>query len=375
MQSGAMEMILDNFDLEYLKLCGLCRYMPVNIGQHFFSPVLSKGLADNLREHGLIRMQTDGLSHKLTGAGRDVLADMGYEFSKDARMSIKRQGYRRKLVNARWNVLLYLAGIDIFLKSSKELADIETGYISSLILRGNDNIRVLAGTRFNGLLRLRGTVYVPYHVEGTDDWIIPGHEKDVFTSQASLLHGVKRVRIILFSETLEELWTYTHPEHKPEPLTYGRKRFESALEEMGCQALMIPLDFNGVTQVKVLSVRGYGKKIARAVGCRADVPEKYSRCDGILEGIPLVTAIDMNAERIRSALCQIRLSDPKVAPIVVCLPFQRDMLLKILEYYGCQECMVSTLRDDDLIKVFPELVPEPSAKRPIISKEGKYIYV
>lgn len=368
-------MVLDNFDLEYLKLCGLCRYMPVNIAQSFSPPVLSKGLAENLREHGLIRMQSNGLSYKLMGAGRDVLADMGYEFPTDARMNIKRQGYRRKLINSRWNVLLYLAGIDVFLKSSKELADKETGYISSLILRGNDNIRVLAGTRFNGLLRLRGTVYVPYHVEGTDDWIIPGHEKEVFTGQASLFRGVKRVRIILFSETLEELWTYIHPETKPQPLTYGRKRFETALKEMGCQTLMIPLDCNGVTQVKVLAIRGYGKRIARAVGCRTDVPEEYSRCDGILEGTPFVTAIDMNAERIRSTLYQIKLSDPKTVPIVVCLPFQRDMLLKILEYYGCQECRVATLRDDDLIKVFPELIPEPAVKRPIISKEGKYIYV
>lgn len=166
-------MIFDSYDCEFMKLCGLCRYLPIDLNERFSSPVLSQRLKDNLCKQGLISIQNNGLSCKLTTAGKEILADMGYKFASDSRMNINSQGYRRKLINAKWNVLLYLAGINVYTKNVKELADNEQGYISSLMLRGDDKIRVLAGTRFHGLLKMRDAVYVPYHIEGSDDWIIP----------------------------------------------------------------------------------------------------------------------------------------------------------------------------------------------------------
>ena len=368
-------MFFDCLEIEFMKLCGLCRYIPDDVNRRFKAPVFSRSVTANLQILGLIKQQSDGSSCKLTRAGEDVLADIGYVFPSDIRTLIKTKGYRRKLISAKWSVLLYLAGINVFLKSSRELADSETGYVSSLILRADSNIKVLAGTRFHGLLRMRDTVYIPYHIEGTSDWIIPGHEKEVFAGQVASLRGIKRLRLILFANTLEELWAYIHPENESDPLTYGRYCFDIALKEMGCEALMVPLDGNGVMQVKVLAVRGYRKRIARALGCLDSVPEKYSRCDGMLEDRPCIVAIDLNAERIQSALYQICLGDPTIMPKVVCFSFQKPTLLNILRYYGCQKCTVVTLRESDLYRIFPECNIPPMKRQPFVKKDGELISV
>ena len=99
-------MIFDMFDYEFLKLCGLCRYMPVGLQKRYDAPFLSRSVISNLREHGLVKTQSDRLSYKLTFEGRKILAEMGYNFPDDTRMDLKRPAYKRKLKNALWNICL-----------------------------------------------------------------------------------------------------------------------------------------------------------------------------------------------------------------------------------------------------------------------------
>lgn len=375
MKGGAVGLIFDNYDCEFLKLCGLCRYMPSGIVKKFNSPVLRCEVAHNLQEHGLIRKQNNDMSYKLTGKGAEILADMGYEFPADSRTRINSLGYRRKLISAQWNVLLYLAGINIFHRSVRELEGNETGYVSSLILRANNNVRVLAGTRFHGLLKIRDCIYIPYHVEGVNDWIFPGYEKEVFTSQSESVQNIKRLCLVLFGNSLEELWEYVHPKEKSPAMTHGRKCFDTALEELGCENILVPLTSDGVLQVSVLCIRGYGKSIAKALGCDIELPDIYSRCDGIFEGTPLIVAVDMNADRIRAALLQVKLLNTTIVPKVVCLSFQRNVLMKILHYFNCQKCTILTVKETDLRKIFPEIPTAYIDRRPFIKKDGRFIEV
>ena len=115
-----------------------------------------------MQKAGVIKTQSDKQSYKLTTKGRDYLLEMGYEFADDTRMDLKRPTYKRKLKNALWNIALSLAGIDIYHSRTGELAGKETGYVSSLVIRSDKRTKVLAGTKFLGILKLFNTAYIPY---------------------------------------------------------------------------------------------------------------------------------------------------------------------------------------------------------------------
>ena len=62
-------MIFDTVDCELLKLTGLCRYMPTGLQRRYDAPMFTRCVISNLQEHGLIKMQSDKLSLKLTTMG------------------------------------------------------------------------------------------------------------------------------------------------------------------------------------------------------------------------------------------------------------------------------------------------------------------
>ena len=370
---GGVTVIFDRRDYEILRLCGLCRYLPTGLDRKFAAPYLAAEAFASLREHGLIKQQSDGSSWKLTYDGRVILAEMGHTYAEDKRLDLKRPAYRRRLRNALWNVMLFLAGIDVFHESAKSLAGMDTGYLSSLMLRTDDNQRMLAGTRFLGVLRLHDTAYVPYFLESEADWIVPGYERETFSAEISGLREVRDTRLILAGNSLEELWRAIHPAHPSEPLPRGMRRFDRALEELGCDFSLVPIGRNGVVQLSVMKLCRYRERLAEALGCGLQIPRQLSECDGIADGVPHIIAIDFNVKRIVRALRQIQRFDSGIIPKICCLPFQRSTMFKLLRRYGAQKAVVMAVDLQSICDVFPEIEQEPPKQTPYMNKEGEYV--
>lgn len=368
-------MIFDTVDCEVLKLIGFCRYMPTTLQRRYDTPMFKRRVISNLQEHGLIKMQSDGLSYKLTTRGRECLAGMGYEYPDDARMDLKKPSYKRKLKNAQWNVLLTLAGIDIYYNSAQALAETDKGYMSSLILRSDKNMKVLAGTRFLGLLILKDTVYIPYYIEGENDWIIPVYEKDIYSSQVQNIKNIKEIQLILTGESLEELWNYTHNQNRSGNLGTGRKLFKEALKELGSEYSLIPFGRDGVIQLKVITIWRYRERIAKAIGCDTKEIKNLSECDGMIDNVPYVIAVDFNIKRIVRALKQIERFNPKIVPRVCCLPFQKSTMFKLLKAYNAQKTAVVTIDKNNIYNIFPEVNEDVLKREPYMTKEGEYVEV
>ena len=368
-------MIFDTVDCEILKLIGFCRYMPTLLQRRYDTPMFKRRVISNLQEYELIKMQSDGLSFKLTTRGRECLAGMGYEFPKDARMDLKKPSYRRKLKNAQWNVLMYLAGIDIFYETAQALAGTDKGYTSSLMLRSDKNMKVLAGTRFLGLLKLEDKIHIPYCIESEDDWIIPGYEKDIYSSQVQNIKNIKDIQLILTGESLEELWNFTHNQNQSVKLGTGRKTFKQALKELGSEYSLIPFGRDGVIQLKLITIWRYRERIAKAIGCDTGEVKNLSECDGMLDGVPYVIAVDFNIKRIVRALKQIERFNPKIVPRVCCLPFQRSTMFKLLKAYNAQKTAVVTIDKNNIYNIFPELTEDALKREPYMTKEGEYVEV
>ena len=365
----------DTVDCELLKLAGISRYMPTLLQRRYDTPMFKRRVISNLQEHELIKMQSDGLSFKLTTRGRECLAGMGYEFPKDARMDLKKPSYRRKLKNAQWNVLLTLAGIDIYYKSAQALAETDKGYMSSLLLRGDNSLKVLAGTRFLGLLKLKDTVYVPYHIESSEDWIIPGYEREIYSSQIQSMKEVKDIQLILTGESLEELWNFTHSQKQIAKLPNGRKTFKQALKELGSEYSLIPFGRDGVMQLKLMTIWRYRERIAKAIGCDTKEIKNLSECDGMIDNIPYVIAVDFNIKRMVRALKQIERFNPKIVPRVCCLPFQKSTMFKLLKAYNAQKTAVVTIDKNNIYNIFPEVKEDVLKREPYMTKEGEYVEV
>ncbi len=368
-------MIFDTVDCEILRLIGFCRYMPSGLQRRYDTPMFKRRVISNLQEHELIKKQSDGLSFKLTTRGRECLAGMGYEYPFDARMDLKKPSYRRKLKNAQWNVLMCLAGINIFYESAQALTGKDKGYTSSLILRSDKNMKVLAGTRFLGLLKLEDKIHIPYCIESEDDWIIPGYEKDIYSSQVQNIKNIKEIQLILTGETLEELWNYTHNQNRSVKLGTGRKTFKEALKELGSEYSLIPFGRDGVIQLKLMTIWRYRERIAKAIGCDTREIKNLSECDGMIDNVPYVIAVDFNIKRIVRALKQIERFNPKIVPRVCCLPFQKSTMFKLLKAYNAQKTAVVTIDKNNIYNIFPEVKEDVLKREPYMTKEGEYVEV
>lgn len=365
-------MIFDRTDYDFLKLCALCRYMPFGLHKRYDAPFLKRSVIYNLQMHGLIKKQSDNTSYKLTTDGKRYLAEMGSSFPEDARMDLTRTSYKRKLESAETNLLFHLAGIDVFAQAASELK--ETGYISSLMMRTDKNMKVLGGTRFLGILKIFDTLYIPYSFTEEDMRIIPHFEKEIYTSQSEKIKGVKYIKAMLFGRTLEELWEYMYNNKASCDAIKGRKRLDKALEEMGCDALLVSYGRGGVMQMNIMKIYRYKERIASAMGCVPVMQRELSECDGMIGGTPCIVAFDLDIERIKRALKQVETYNKDAVAKIVCMEFQKSTVFKILKYNNCPKSMVAAIDKYGIYRIFPEL-EEKTERRPYMTEEGKYIEV
>lgn len=159
---------------------------------------------------------------------------------------------------------------------------------------------------------------------------------------------IRNVCVLLAGTTLDEL--YDCLMQKGETGAYGRRHYRDALEEMGTEYALVPLNASGVIQMRVMSIPEYEQRILNAVG-----------------GTTGIVGIDMNIGRIRRELGRIK-GEAKL----VCMTFQKNMLLRLLAEFDCPKCTVAAIDEKGMCGIFPEITEKPERK-PYLTKEGKYI--
>lgn len=324
-------MIYDVYDYNFLRLCGLCRYFPKNLQERYKSEMLGVNVYKNLQEFKMIKQQSNKQSFKLTRQGKAFLAEMGYSFPEDVKTSINRQSYSVKINNAKWVSLLHLAGINVFCRNLRELAEMEVGYISTHLLRDDTNRKSLAETKFLGLLKIRDTVYIPYYVEGADDWILQRFDRQIYTMFINELEGVKHVGHILLGETLEELSEYVINAKAVEKLPHGRIRFSEALERFEGDTVFMPLNTLGVLQMQFLKNSRNIMRFAKVLDYDGISSPNYSlfHCEKP-NGTPIYIACDGNMSKLKRALHQAEKAGYNFRPNVFTL---NDVQESFIENY------------------------------------------
>lgn len=129
-------MILDNRELEFLKLCGIARYLPCGIISKYDIPSIGQKTVNTMLKFGYIKVVNGTCKcYRLMRKGKDILIRAGYDFADDARAHKKGSIFDRRVINAELNTLLYGSGINIYAGTVEGLGDAE--YISCIILAKN----------------------------------------------------------------------------------------------------------------------------------------------------------------------------------------------------------------------------------------------
>ena len=90
------------------------------------------------------------------------------------------------------------------------------------------------------------------------------------------------------------------------------KMVDKALEELGYDYFLVPLNRDGVVQLGFLKSCRNRERLAKAIGCDTRPIQHLSECDGVLENVPYIIAIDFQGNRIVRALKQIELYDQTI---------------------------------------------------------------
>lgn len=363
-------MVFDTRDFGVLRLCGLCRYIPVRLQRKFQTPIFEPKVFVTLRNHKLIKLQTNLRSYKLTQDGREILAEMGFSYPEDSRTTIKKDSYYRRLRASLFNITLYLAGIDVFYDDIRLLAEIDKGFVSSLLLRRENDNKVISGTRFLGILKSGSTAYIPYYIQNRDEWIYPGFEREIFMSQISAMRNIKNVEIILAGRNLQELLNGVLTKHQSKPEPNGLKRFDIALEELGCDYLFLPLNDLGVMQMKVTMTSRYRERVIDALGCEPVTVPTLAECDGMIGETPYVVGFDFNVRKILRAIRQVERYDPNLELKICCFSFQEAALEFLLNRFEVKHSIIVTIKDKAIRGIFPELFKKENLIQMYQGKEG-----
>ena len=269
-------------------------------------------------------------------------------------------------------MLLYGAGIDIYTESVDELKEKNYAYIPSLTVRADTKNKVLAGTKFYGILRIDDTAYVIYYADDEFDAIFPDYEEQTFSNLISRIPGIKHISIIIVCGGVEKIMKIIYPDTVP-VLKGGYVSFAGVKRKWKYEFCMLPMNRDGLLQMKINSVYGLKGRIAEKFG-DINVPIKLNCFDAVKEGKAFMIATDMNITRVGKGLEQTLYTD--YIPHIVCLPYQRPIYQELAVRMQYPKLMKFTvLNRNKVIEQFPILAPTEEKIKPAKTKNGDYIDV
>ena len=366
-------MLLDSYDLDFLKLCGIARYMPCKLAGKYNLQSFTKERAETLIDVNYIKeVKAERKCYRLTTRGRDLLRTLGYEFPDDARTHTKGSIFNRRVINADIDMIMHGAGMNIFAETMEGLDESDCTYIPSLTVRAATQSKVLAGTKFYGILRIGDTAYVIYYTDEKAGGIYPEYEHQIFTGLVSGMTSVRKLVIVMAGESVEGLVSTVFPDNQPK-LQYGLVPFSKILERWSYDVCFLPMNTDGIMQLKLLG-RQYIRDDVISRFADMEPPMKLNACDGVSDGMSYIVGLDMNISRVRKALNQSLRAD--VTPTIICLPYQRDMYKEMaLKDKFPSTIKLRIINQDRFIEHFPELLQQFEPPQPVRHKDGTFVEI
>lgn len=366
-------MLLDSTELELLKLCGMARFMPCSIAGKYDLPELKMTQINSCVKNGYLKIvKGDEKCYRLSRRGRDLLYRAGYQYPDDARPRKEGTIFKRRIINAEINVILYGAGIDIYMESFQGLGETDCAYIPSLTVRADTKSRVLAGTKFYGIIRIGDTAYVIYYADNEMDAVFPDYEEQTFSNIIASISPIKHIVIVIMCGSVEGLMKIMFPNEIP-TLTGGYVTYSEIMRRWKYEFCLLPMNRDGLLQMKINAVEGMKGQIAGKFG-DVNVPSVLSCFDAVKDGKAYMIATDMNITRVNKGLEQTLYTE--AIPNIVCLPYQRNIYQELaIERKYPKQMKFTVLNRNKLMEQFPELNNAEEINQPGRTINGECIKI
>ena len=355
--------------MEFLRLCGLARYMSCDSAGKYDILSCKKRVIKECLGTGLIKELAGGCQcYRLTRRGRDLLYKSGYSIYEDVRPHKQGSIFDRRIHHGDICLMMHCAGIDIFAETMEGLDKADYIYIPSLIVRSKTKSKVLAGTKFYGILRINDTAYVVYYCDEENDGIYLEYEEQTFNNYISGLKNVRHTKILIVSDTMEGLLSTVFTTEQKE-LQNSLVPFSEIMERWDYDFHVLPLNMDGVTGLKLISNNNIQERIAKRFG---EKQPKMKFFDAVNNGYGYIVGLDMNISKMKRTLAYS--TNCNLTPHIVGLPYQCDIYDALAEkIHYPNEIEFSSLNKIKLKEQFPELKTVEEKPMPVKLKNGEYV--
>lgn len=287
-------------EIDTLRLVGRYKSLPQELEQ-FHTRMLSPAGIQSLCHLSLLRIDKRGCLC-LTPSGWDFLAHIGYGYPRDKNYVTDPQKLLRRKEAAVTMFTFYRAGIDVFADNTDALCATPL-YLSSAAARRNFDLgvsKIWAGSRMAGIARMGDTAYAVYHTDAAGIQFVG--EMDLFHKLTA--RHCERTACIYADGSYRDAASWLTPNQLDPPRRGGWVSFHGACERTDLPIHLLETTNTGALQLVVMNTPNYRERIARSAlrGCylppRTDLPET----DGIMNGRPMISAVDMDIKRIARVL-------------------------------------------------------------------------
>lgn len=355
-------MIFTCAEIDVLRLAAWCKDLPAA-----GTDILPGETIRLLLALGLLRQSRCGLSYRPTPAGYSLLREAGFTYAADKQYRGAGPALARRLGTASVVSFLWRYGADVFRVSPGAEPGVPA-FLPSFALRRKEGANVLGGTRMAGFLYTENAAFVPYYITPESEGLYADVEQRTFRSE-SLLCG--RTPFVLYTGagTLEQvLETVTAPRLRKEKSTTDT--YPDALDKFGCPAGILPLNEDGLRQLRIITVPDYRQKLIRRLLGKDYLPPVNRQSDGRSQsaGENFLIGIDCHIKRFEN----ISTTKEGTTAHIILLSTQTAA---VQEYLKGRSVVLHpiTIELAEQILGLPSLLPEPD-QSPFQTGKGRYLY-
>ena len=354
-------MVFSQADIEVLRLCAWCKDLPAPLCRNIPQDIL-----EWLELLALIRKAESGPSYRMTPKGISFLEQIGFCVSADGQY---RSGdiLKRRLQTAEICSFFWRFGVDVFCEMPRTEKGTET-FLPSFSMRRKENTNILGGSRLCGFYYTDHAVFVPYYITPNNEGVYPAVEQRTFRAESLSLGKMPHV-IYTGCGTLEELLALVRAEKvRKEKCTTDS--FWEAIPKYGCPVAVVPMDENGMRQLRILRVPDYKERLLRSLLGKSYLPPVLSQSDGRSKEnkTTCIVGFDCNISRFESIIQQC-----KGEPHIIVLSTQFHAIEPL--FFG-RNVAVSAVDIGDVERLLgiPSELPLLSPM-PFLTEKGEPIYV
>lgn len=346
-------------EIEVLRLCALCRNLPVKKCRNIPAEIL-----DSLVRYKLIRLSRNKLGYRCTPAGFTLLQGAEIPCQQDTNYRSSGLKLERRLQSAEITSFFWRYGADVFAETPP--ADKQSNiFLPGFVLRRQVHANILGAAKLTGFYYTNDTVYIPYFIEQNNVGIFPEIEQRISRTEMLLQGRMPHVLYTGYGE-LEEL-IKTVSTKVEFPAKSNAKQYKDAIGQFNCPVAIMPMNEEGMRQLRILSVPNYRQRLMKNLLGENYLPPTSPMFDGRTKSENCIIGFDCNILRFENAV-----RSKKPTSIFV-LPFQSDFVKDLVEGSNATSYVI----DFELIEDYfglPRALPAID-RTPFQTGKGSYVDV